>query len=201
MNAIATLGVAEDIAAINHHHRPPSENALRRGCERREPGRPNRFQSQRSLVVCVHSAAHGGTRLASRFMTPTGRLRRFAVAGSAALVAAFEFTIAASAAESPIVTESFTHTSTSSSNWSLPSAPTGTNVACLTASPNSSQTPIPGCALTPPDSDGSGALRLTDAGNGDVGEVQIPPPTCPVGTIGVMATTWRVVSETFSSWP
>ena len=34
-----------------------------------------------------------------------------------------------------------------------------------------------------------------------VGDVQIPPPTCPVGTIGVMPTTWWVASDTFRSWP
>lgn len=105
-------------------------------------------------------------------MTPTSRVWRFATTGSAAaLVAVLGVTTAVSASGSPIVVETFTHTTTSSSQWALPSAPTGANVACLTASPNQAQTPIPGCALSPPDADGSGALRLTDAGNSKEGGV------------------------------
>lgn len=129
------------------------------------------WQSQTSLGDCVHSPAHRGTHISSLFMTATSRFRRFAVAGSAAIVAVFELTTPVSAGGSAIVVESFTHASTSSSNWALPAAPTGANVACLTASPNSSQTPIPGCALSPTDADGSGALRLTDAGNSEEGGV------------------------------
>ena len=49
--------------------------------------------------------------------------------------------------------------------WTLPGIPSGggTNHACMTASTNTSQTPIPGCDLTPPDGSGSGTLRLTGA--------------------------------------
>lgn len=59
-----------------------------------------------------------------------------------------------------------------------PTAPTGTNVACLTASSATTATPIPGCASTAIDSAGSGALRLTSAGNtleGGVGSTQSVP--------------------------
>ena len=75
------------------------------------------------------------------------------------------------AAETPIVAESFTNATTTSTAWTLPAAPTGTNVACLTASSNASQTPIPGCALPTPDPAGSGALRLTDAIGSEEGGV------------------------------
>jgi hypothetical protein len=87
-----------------------------------------------------------------------------AVAGIALATTAF-------AAEVPIVTESFIHRTTTSSAWTLPTAPVGTNVACLTASSNASQTPIPGCALPTPDPGGFGALRLTSAGNQEEGGV------------------------------
>jgi large repetitive protein len=98
-------------------------------------------------------------------------VERAGVAAFGALVAALAVSIGASAAGSPIVIESFTHITTISPDWTLPSAPTGTNVACLTASSDASQTPIPGCALAPPDPDGSGALRLTDALNSEEGGV------------------------------
>jgi hypothetical protein len=88
-----------------------------------------------------------------------------------AAVAAIAVATTAFAAEVPIVTESFIHTTTTSSAWTLPTAPVGTNVACLTASSNASQTPIPGCALPTPDPDGFGALRLTSAGNQEEGGV------------------------------
>jgi hypothetical protein len=88
-----------------------------------------------------------------------------------AAVAAIALATTAFAAEVPIVTESFIHTTTTSSAWTLPTAPVSTNVACLTASSNASQTPIPGCALPTPDSDGFGALRLTSTGNQEEGGV------------------------------
>lgn len=97
--------------------------------------------------------------------------RRGAAAGCIATVAAIALAMTAFAAEAPIVTETFTNTTTTSSAWSLPTAPTGVNVACLTASQNTSQMPIPGCGLPTPDPNGSGALRLTDAGNGEEGGV------------------------------
>jgi hypothetical protein len=68
-----------------------------------------------------------------------------------------------------LVNEPFTGTTTSSSEWVLPGAPAGTNVACMTASTAASQTPIPGCG-SPADSSGSGALRLTaDSGTEEGG--------------------------------
>jgi hypothetical protein len=69
-----------------------------------------------------------------------------------------------------LVNEPFTGTTTSSSEWVLPGAPAGTNVACMTASTNGSQTPIPGCG-SPADSSGSGALRLTADSGGEEGGV------------------------------
>jgi hypothetical protein len=69
-----------------------------------------------------------------------------------------------------LVNEPFTGTTTASSEWVLPSAPSGTNVACMTASTATSQTPIPGCG-PPADSSGSGALRLTADSTGEEGGV------------------------------
>jgi hypothetical protein len=59
-----------------------------------------------------------------------------------------------------------------------PAAPDGTNAACLTASSDTSGTPIPGCSSTAIDDSGSGALRLTSAGTtqeGGVGATQSVP--------------------------
>jgi hypothetical protein len=98
-------------------------------------------------------------------------LRCGLAAGGLALIAIVVMPNPGFAAEAPIVIESFTNTTTASTAWMLPASPTGTNVACLTASSNASQTPIPGCALPAPDPDGSGALRLTDAGNSEEGGI------------------------------
>jgi hypothetical protein len=98
-------------------------------------------------------------------------LRRSVTAGGVAALAAIASATTAFAAPTPIVTENFTNATTTSSDWALPGAPTGANVACLTASSNAAQTPIPGCALPTPDPDGSGALRLTHAGNSEEGGV------------------------------
>jgi hypothetical protein len=100
-----------------------------------------------------------------------GLLRRGMVAGIVAMVVCVALRTTAFAAETPIVVESFTNATTTSTAWTLPAAPTGTNVACLTASSNSAQTPIPGCALPTPDPAGSGALRLTDAVGSEEGGV------------------------------
>ncbi|MDA8341308.1 MAG: hypothetical protein M0007_03675, partial [Actinomycetota bacterium] len=58
-------------------------------------------------------------------------------------------------------------------DWTLPALPSGvagTNVACLTASGSTTQTPIPGCSSTPIDTVPNGTLRLTSAtGNQDGG--------------------------------
>ena len=100
-----------------------------------------------------------------------GKLRRGSVAGGLAIILTVALATTAFAAETPIVIESFTNATTTSSKWALPTAPTGANVACLTASSNSSQTPIPGCALPTPDPAGAGALRLTDAVGSEEGGV------------------------------
>ena len=98
-------------------------------------------------------------------------VRRVTAGIGVAAVTAVAFATSAFAAETPIVSETFTNTTTTSPDWTLPVAPAGTNVACLTASGDGSQTPIPGCALGSPDPDGSGALRLTDADFGEEGGV------------------------------
>ncbi|MGO9028778.1 MAG: beta strand repeat-containing protein [Acidimicrobiales bacterium] len=74
----------------------------------------------------------------------------------------------AAAAQETLVAETFTGTTTTSPHWSLPSAPTGTNEACLTAGTVS--TPIPKCT-SHTDSAGSGALRLTTNGGDEEGGV------------------------------
>jgi hypothetical protein len=104
-------------------------------------------------------------------LTSKGMLRRAFAAGGIAAVTAIALATTAFAAEVTIVTESFTHATTTSSAWVLPTAPVGTNGACLTASSNASETPIPGCALPTPDANDSGALRLTNAGKQEEGGV------------------------------
>ncbi len=66
---------------------------------------------------------------------------------------------------SSLESETFANNSTAAGQWYLPAGSGGTNGACLTAGPVSATTSIPNCA-SPPDSNGSGALRLTtNAGN------------------------------------
>ncbi|MDX6229436.1 MAG: large repetitive protein, partial [Frankiales bacterium] len=73
----------------------------------------------------------------------------------------------AQAAIASVVEESFTGTSTTSPNWVLPAASTGTvaNDACLAASTDTYTTPIPGCAA----SGGTAGLQLTTAAEGQEG--------------------------------
>lgn len=75
---------------------------------------------------------------------------------------------AAAPAQTIFVNQAFTG-ATAGPNYLLPSAPTGTNAACLTAGTSTSQTPIPGCTSTDPA--GSGALRLTAATQNQEGGV------------------------------
>ena len=64
----------------------------------------------------------------------------------------------AMAATAQLVDEPFTGATTSSASWVLPAASVAeTNDACLTASANTGQTPIPGCATTGP----TAGLQLT----------------------------------------
>lgn len=92
----------------------------------------------------------------------------------AALLALTQVTTV-SAAAVPLVTEGF-HNGTVSGPWSALGS------ACLTASQNTSQTPIPGCPTgewgLPPTGDaaGSGALRLTDNVNSEGGGVVYTTP-------------------------
>src|ERR1700690_1241962 len=74
--------------------------------------------------------------------------------------------IRALAAGSPLESETFANNSTAAAQWYLPAGQGGSiNGACLTAGPVSATTSIPNCA-SPPDTSGSGALRLTtNAGN------------------------------------
>ena len=70
-----------------------------------------------------------------------------------------------------LVTENFEGSTTQSPNWTVPGAPDGENVACLTAGTSTSQTPIPGCDLSTPDASGSGALQLTGDAGGEEGGI------------------------------
>jgi large repetitive protein len=66
------------------------------------------------------------------------------------------------AATADLVNEPFTNPTTASGSWVLPAASVSeTNDACLTASSNTSQTPIPGCATTAGSQPG---LQLTTNG-------------------------------------
>ncbi len=87
----------------------------------------------------------------------------------AALSGVFPQTVTAGSTQ--LVNEPFTNTTTASSEWVLPNAPAGTNVACLTAGTSTAQTPIKGCGLSTPDPAGSGALRLTADTGGEEGGV------------------------------
>jgi Bacterial Ig-like domain (group 3) len=95
------------------------------------------------------------------------RLRVASLAAAAVGIAALTLTsvTAASAGGSQTVFVNEGFTGSSVTNYIKPVAPAGTNVACLTASPVMSQTPIPGCSSTAIDTVGAGALRLTSAGN------------------------------------
>ncbi len=106
-----------------------------------------------------------------KILPSAGMLLRGSVAGGLAIILTVALAGTAFAAETPIVIESFTNATTTSLKWALPTAPTGINVACLTASSNSSQSPIPGCGLPTPDPAGAGALRLTDAVGSEEGGV------------------------------
>lgn len=99
-----------------------------------------------------------------------------AVAGLVALgVTPVASASAAAGAQTLFVHESFTGSSVS--GYIKPTAPAGTNAACLTASSNTSAT-VPGCSSTAIDAVDSGALRLTSAGNtleGGIGATQSVP--------------------------
>jgi len=69
----------------------------------------------------------------------------------------------------PLSAASFADNAVAAGQWVLPTA-SGGNKACLTAGPTSGSTSIPDCSPTT-DSSGSGALRLTSNGAGQVGSV------------------------------
>ena len=108
-------------------------------------------------------------------MTPSRRISRPAGLAAASILALLAYVAGVPrlvfAANVLLVTESFTGAQPSTpADWAKPSAPAGSNFACLTASSNSGQAPIPGCG-SPADPSGSGALRLTSAGGGEEGGV------------------------------
>jgi hypothetical protein len=72
-------------------------------------------------------------------------------------------TTAAGAAPQTLISDPFTHPTTSSP-LIVPAGPSATaGFPCLTAGTNPTATPVPGCNFTPPDADGSGTLRFTNA--------------------------------------
>lgn len=82
--------------------------------------------------------------------------------------------VAASGPSAAVGTELFDQTFvdstlTGTSPVTLPTVGSGTNVACLTASSDTSATPLPGCQSPAIDTSGSGALRLTSASDNKVG--------------------------------
>ncbi|PZF60474.1 hypothetical protein DEI81_13055 [Curtobacterium sp. MCBD17_013] len=104
--------------------------------------------------------------------------RRLAVLGVALMLGGVSVGLATTAAEAATTTattqyaqEAFTGPSIADSgSFMKPTLPGGTNIACLTAGTDTSQTPVPGCATTAVDSS-NGALRLTDATGTKVGGV------------------------------
>ncbi len=102
------------------------------------------------------------------------RFRRLlAGAGALALVGSVTVGVTDALASAPtlttLTTDTFTNTTTASTGWKVVSG--GAVNACLTASGNTSQTPIAGCSSTAIDANGSGALRLTNNQLGQVGTV------------------------------
>src|ERR1700722_493859 len=91
------------------------------------------------------------------------------------LFVAITINSSAGAATAPLVNEPFTGTSVAASSWVLPSASGAGEVdsACLTASSNTAETPIPGCGtaagpqaglqLTQPVGDQEGGLAYTSS--------------------------------------
>lgn len=127
----------------------------------------------RSTLPSHRAASH---RAQARF----ARSRIVAVAAAVAGMVALGVTpvVSASAvagAQTLFVHESFTGSSVA--GYIKPTAPAGTNAACLTAGSDTSAT-VPGCSSTAIDAVGSGALRLTSAGNtleGGIGATQSVP--------------------------
>ena len=78
----------------------------------------------------------------------------------------------AGAAGTPVISETFQNANVASpTSWVTPAAPSPeTNLACLTAGSNTTQTPIRDCS-TSGTADGSGVLRLTDPGLSEEGGV------------------------------
>lgn len=119
-------------------------------------------------------------RLSSR---STSLATRTAVAASIFVVAAALVTggavtsaSATSTQQTVFVNEGFTGNAVA--NYITPTAPSGANVACLTASSDTSATPVPGCSSTAIDAVDSGALRLTSATTsqeGGIGSTQAVP--------------------------
>jgi hypothetical protein len=103
------------------------------------------------------------TRYSRRALTERFREVMCVVTATATIVALLPAT--ALAAGSALESETFATNATAAGQWYLPAGSGGTNGACLTAGPVSATTSIPNCA-SPPDTAGSGALRLTtNAGN------------------------------------
>ena len=110
-----------------------------------------------------------------------GLLRRFVAGGSVTalviLAAGWLSLPLAAATASPLLylTEPFSGSQVQvPADWVRPALPSGTagkNIACLTASGSTTQTPIPGCSASPSDPSGSGALRLTSAADNEDGGV------------------------------
>ena len=102
------------------------------------------------------------------------RVRRVVAAGGAlALVAAVTVGVTTASAAGPtlttLTTDTFQNATTASTGWKVISG--GATNACLTAGNNTTQTPIANCSSTAIDSNGSGALRLTNNSFSQVGTV------------------------------
>jgi large repetitive protein len=89
---------------------------------------------------------------------------------AAALVVALLPIEVVRAAESPLVSQSFVNNSVPVGQWTLPALQSGTNGACLSGGPTGTTSSVPVCA-SPPDSSGSGSLRLTSNAGSQVGAV------------------------------
>src|SRR6476646_1396311 len=109
--------------------------------------------------------------------------RRRTVVVLAAIAAAFALSTGVAASDT-LTVESFTGSNVSNPGaWASGGA--GGSVACLTASSDTSQTPIPGCQNPAIDTAGNGVLRLTPAVVGRTGFAVFNSPVTTAGGLDI----------------
>lgn len=117
-----------------------------------------------------HSSGGGGARRGGRWAAMVVAVAAAPLAATA--IAVLPSGTPAGAAGTPVISETFVNSNVATpSSWVTPPAPNPeTNLACLTAGDNTTQTPIPDCS-TSGAANGSGVLRLTNANQSEEGGV------------------------------